>query len=208
MSGEVGALRVRNGAMDVMDVRLSHGELTGAHAEGEGQCRRRRRRPARVGVTASCTTFHTTTRPPLRYRHCSRLHVFPYELSWRASSTPTTRRVIFIGLLLGVCLGLLGVGSALSVLAAVPVLLAPLPVIGIVGWWFARRRLGAATLAVGFAFALALAQWPFAAWTVYKLPRGGMPGASFAVVLMVFVGLALAPVVIVVVRRRESGGAR
>lgn len=108
--------------MDAMDVHPSRGELTGAHAEGEG--RYRRRRPVRAGVTASCATFCRSTRPSPRYRHRSRHHVFPSELSGHTSGTPATRRVILTGLALGVCLGALGVGSALSMLAAVPVLLA------------------------------------------------------------------------------------
>ncbi|MDZ7632123.1 MAG: hypothetical protein U5K74_12465 [Gemmatimonadaceae bacterium] len=116
--------------------------------------------------------------------------------------------VMLLGALLGAALGALGVGMALSVLTAVPVLLAPVPLLGYVGWWYARRRLAATPVAVAFAAALAVAQWPFAWWVGRSVPRGAVPDPLLSVVLMMLVGLALAPMVIVLLRRRTADRSR
>ena len=119
-------------------------------------------------------------------------------------TTRHLRRIAVIGLAVGVVLGGAGIGTALSLLAIAPVLLLPLPLLGGVGWWYARRRQGAGGMAVTFAVTLALAQWPFAEWAVRRLPKGGLPDSAFATILMVFAGLALAPAVIGWIQRQAA----
>ena len=130
--------------------------------------------------------------------------MFPFELGRHPGLTRVARRVSLVGGGLGLLAGALGVGTALSMLAAVPVLLLPLPVLGVAGWTYARRRQHAAALAAGFAAVVSLVQSPFAVWYVRRLPPGATPDAALPAILMLFVGLALAPVAIAVVRRHSA----
>ncbi len=131
--------------------------------------------------------------------------MFPYEFDHLLRRLRDAGIYAVTGTVLGALAGISGAVVVFSLMIGLPVFLLLLVGLAVYGLWYAVRRQRAGVSAGVFAVTLGLAQWPGTSWRAPQLLGRGGADVSGSVLLVVVVGLVIAPVVVSVVRSQQPG---